>query len=226
MKISKKTFDIFKNFSGIRSSIFVEPGNVVRTISPAKNIMAEAVVDENFAKQFAIFDLGKFIATTSLFSNPEYQFNDKFVVIKSTNGSSVNYFYADEKLVDKADKKIKMPDITVAFDLTANQMGEILKASSVLQLDTICIRHTEGGDIEIVCFDRKIGLNGSSNVFSMGLSEKTKNKFSIYMDIELLKMLSDDYRVEVGGTTVAKFSAKNANIVYWIALRSESTNKA
>ena len=226
MKISKKTFDIFKNFSGIRSSIFVEPGNVVRTISPAKNIMAEAKVDENFAKQFAIFDLGKFIATTTLFTNPEYQFNDKFVTIKSANGSSVNYFYADEKLVDKANKTIKMPDITVEFDLTANQMTEILKASSVLQLDTICIRPSDQGSIEIVCFDRKVGLNGSSNVFSMMLSEKTQNKFSIYMDIELLKMLSDDYHVEIGGTTVAKFSAKNANIVYWIALRSESSNKA
>lgn len=222
MKISKKTFDILKNFSGIRSSIHVEQGNVIRTVSTAKNIMAEAKVEEDFVKPFAIFDLGKFIATTSLFGTPEYQFNDKFVTIKANN-SSVNYFYADEKLVEKANKSIKMPALTVSFDLTQNQIAEIQKASSVLQLDAVCIRNTEAGGIEMVAFDRKVGLNSSSNVFTMILSDQTDNKFNLFMDIELLKMIPDDYKVEVGGTAVAKFIGKNNTVSYWIALRSEST---
>jgi len=222
MKISKKTFDILKNFSGIRSSIHVEQGNVIRTVSTAKNIMAEAKVEEDFVKPFAIFDLGKFIATTSLFGTPEYQFNDKFVTIKANN-SSVNYFYADEKLVEKANKSIKMPALTVSFDLTQNQIAEIQKASSVLQLDAVCIRNTEAGGIEMVAFDRKVGLNSSSNVFTMILSDQTDNKFNLFMDIELLKMIPDDYKVEVGGTAVAKFTGKNNSVSYWIALRSEST---
>ena len=54
MKISKKTFDILKNFSGIRSSIYVDKGNVIRTVSTAKNIMAEAKVDESFPSPFAM----------------------------------------------------------------------------------------------------------------------------------------------------------------------------
>lgn len=222
MKISKKTFDILKNFSGIRSSIHVEQGNVIRTVSTAKNIMAEAKVEEDFVKPFAIFDLGKFIATTSLFGTPEYQFNDKFVTIKANN-SSVNYFYADEKLVEKANKSIKMPALTVSFDLTQNQIAEIQKASSVLQLDAVCIRNTEAGGIEMVAFDRKVGLNSSSNVFTMILADQTSNKFNLFMDIELLKMIPDDYKVEVGGTAVAKFIGKNNTVSYWIALRSEST---
>jgi len=222
MKISKKTFDILKNFSGIRSSIHVEQGNIIRTVSTAKNIMAEAKVEEDFAKPFAIFDLGKFIATTSLFGTPEYQFNDKFVTIKSNN-SSVNYFYADEKLVEKANKSIKMPALTVSFDLSQNQIAEIQKASSVLQLDAVCIRNTDMGGIEMVAFDRKVGLNSSSNVFTMILSDKTDNKFNLFVDIELLKMIPDDYKVEVGGTAVAKFTGKNNTVSYWIALRSEST---
>ena len=222
MKISKKTFDIFKNFASIRSSIIVEPGNVIRTISPAKNIMAEARVDEDFDTKFAIFDLGKFIATTTMFANPDFGFKDKYVVIKSPTGSSVSYFYADEKLVEKADRTIKMPDITVEFDLAASQISEILKASSVLQLDTICIRPTDSGEIEIVSFDKKIGLNGSSNQFSLILKETTKKKFEIHIDIDLLKMMNGDYHVEIGGTLVAKFTGKTDPLTYWIALRSES----
>ena len=222
MKISKKTFDILKNSSGIRSSIHVEQGNTIRTVSTAKNIMAEAKVEEDFATPFAIFDLGKFIATTTLFQNPEYKFNDKFVTIKAKN-SSVNYYYADEKLVEKANKNIKMPSLTVEFDLKNEQISEIQKASSVLQLDTLCIRNTYEGKIEIVTFDRKIGLNSSSNVFTMALEDSTNNKFNIFIDIELLKLIPDDYHVEIGGTAVAKFTGKNNAISYWVALRSEST---
>jgi hypothetical protein len=129
-------------------------------------------------------------------------------------------------LVEKINKTIKMPTIMVSFALTANQIAEILKASSVLQLDTICIRPTENGQIEIVSFDRKVGLNSSSNNFSMVLTETTDNlQFKILIDIELLKMQTDDYQVEIGGTSVAKFTGKNNSVTYWIALRSESTNK-
>ncbi len=116
-----------------------------------------------------------------------------------------------------------MPALTVSFDLTQNQIAEIQKASSVLQLDAVCIRNTEAGGIEMVAFDRKVGLNSSSNVFTMILSDQTDNKFNLFMDIELLKMIPDDYKVEVGGTAVAKFIGKNNTVSYWIALRSEST---
>jgi hypothetical protein len=222
MKISKKTFDILKNFSGIRSSIYVDRGNVIRTVSTAKNIMAEAKVDENFPSPFAIFDLGKFIATTSLFSEPDYDFSDKFVVVNSPNGSTVRYCYADEKLVEKANKTIKMPTLTAEFTLTVNQIAEIQKAASVLQLDTICIQN-KGSDIQIVAFDRKIGMNSSSNHYSMtATTKKQPSDFSVYIDIELLKMIPDDYSFEIGGSAVAKLMGTKNGVTYWIALRPET----
>jgi len=224
MKISKKTFDILKNFSGIRSSIYVDKGNMIRTVSPAKNIMAEVKVDESFPKPFAIFDLGKFIATTSLFNEPDYEFDDKYVVVNSQKGGAVQYFYADEKLVEKANKTIKMPDLTAEFDLSASEIAEVQKAASILQLDTICIRgNTTTGGIEIIAFDRKIGLNSTSNTYKVPIkAKKAEPNLSVYIDIELMKMLSDDYSVEIGGTAVAKFVGNKNGVTYWIALRSDS----
>ena len=224
MKISKKTFDILKNFSGIRSSIFVDKGNVIRTVSNAKNIMAEAKVDESFPKPFAIFDLGKFIATTSLFAEPEYEFDDKFVAVNSQKGGAVQYFYADEKLVEKANKTIKMPDLMAEFELSSSQIAEVQKAASVLQLDTICIKgNATVGGIEIIAFDRKIGLNSTSNTYKVPIKATVSNpSLSVYIDIELMKMLSDDYSVEIGGTAVAKFVGNKNGVTYWIALRSDS----
>ena len=226
MKISKKTFDILKNFSGIRSSIFVDKGNIIRTMASAKNIVAEVKVDEDFPKSFAIFDLGKFIATTSLFGDPDYSFDDKFVAVKSKD-SAVQYYYAEEKLVEKAKSISRMPDIVAEFPLSSTEISEIQKASSVLQLDALCIRNSASGGIEIIAFDRKVGLNSSSNCYSKTIQSKgSAEKFAAYIDIDLLKMIPDDYTVEIGigQISVSKFTGSKNGVTYWIALRPESTN--
>ena len=71
--LSNRTLDVLKNFSTINSNILVRPGNVINTISPIKNVMAEATVEENFDTEFGIWDLGKFLGTISLFDNLRHQ---------------------------------------------------------------------------------------------------------------------------------------------------------
>ena len=48
MKLSDNTLTILKNFAGINNSILVKQGTKLRTISVAKNILAEAEIDEEF----------------------------------------------------------------------------------------------------------------------------------------------------------------------------------
>ena len=48
MKISKKTLEILKNYASINSNILVNAGNTITTISPVKNVLAEAKVEETF----------------------------------------------------------------------------------------------------------------------------------------------------------------------------------
>ena len=50
MKLSDKTLTILKNIAGINNSILVKKGNALRTISVAKNILAEARIEENFPR--------------------------------------------------------------------------------------------------------------------------------------------------------------------------------
>ena len=61
MKLSDKTHTILKNFAGINNSILVKQGNQLRTISVAKNILAEAEIEEDFPREFAIYDLNQFL---------------------------------------------------------------------------------------------------------------------------------------------------------------------
>ena len=54
MKLSKQTVSILKSMAGINSNIHVMPGNELVTVSPHKNIMFTAKVDETFPTEFAI----------------------------------------------------------------------------------------------------------------------------------------------------------------------------
>ncbi len=72
--ISKATLGILKNFSSINSNLLVRPGNKISTITPGKNMMAEATVEETFDVEFGIWDLNKFLGVLSLFSDPVLEF--------------------------------------------------------------------------------------------------------------------------------------------------------
>ena len=99
-KISNDTLEILKNFSSINSNILVRVGNKLTTISPVKNVMAEAEVSETFDQEFGIWDLNKFLGTVSLFDSPEFIFNENSVDITSqSNSSSVQYYYSEPSLL-------------------------------------------------------------------------------------------------------------------------------
>ena len=61
MKLSDNSLTVLKNFAGINNSILVKQGTSLRTISVAKNILAEAEITEEFPRDFAIYDLNKFL---------------------------------------------------------------------------------------------------------------------------------------------------------------------
>ena len=61
MKLSEKTVNLLKNFASINQSIAFKKGNTLRTMSVMKNILAEAEIEEEFPKDFAIYDLVQFL---------------------------------------------------------------------------------------------------------------------------------------------------------------------
>jgi hypothetical protein len=101
VNLSKNTFSILKNFATLNSNLLVKPGNVIKTITPSKNGMAVASVEETFDTEFGIWDLNKFLGVVSLFNNPNFTFGEKSVKIKNGGDSIVNYYYSEPKLVTR-----------------------------------------------------------------------------------------------------------------------------
>ena len=50
MKLSKHTLNMLKNFSDINMSIEIKEGNILRTVSVQKNILAQAELEDSFLK--------------------------------------------------------------------------------------------------------------------------------------------------------------------------------
>ena len=129
MKLSESTLSLLKNFSTINQSILFKKGTRLRTISVMKNILAEATVSEELPKDFGIYDLNQFLNGLSLHNSPELDFaNDNHVVIKEGRSRS-KYFFADPQvIVTPPEKEMNLPDETVSFELSTDQLDKLLKA--------------------------------------------------------------------------------------------------
>jgi len=219
MKLSDKTISVLKNFSSINQSILFKEGNKLRTISVMKNILAEATVSEDFSKDFGIYDLNQFLNGLSLHSSPELDFaNDGYVVIREGRSRS-KYFFADPNvIVTPPDKAITLPSEDVCFELSTDQLDKLLKAAAVYQLPDISAVG-EAGVVKLVVRDKK---NDTSNNHEIVVGE-TDSEFVFNFKVENIKVLPGTYEVVVSQKLLSRFTSKNHDLTYYIALEPDST---
>ena len=220
MKISNKTLDILKNFSEINQSILIKAGKKIKTVSALKNILAHAEVEEDFPQDFAIYQLNEFIGVLSTMSNPDLTFNDKYVMLSQENGACTKYFYAEPSVVVSPEKDIKMPSEEVNFTLTENQYNDLLKMSSILQLNDILVKGCpKSNGIYLAVTNKK---NDTSNDYSVKVGEGVTEPYKMYFKTENLKMVTGDYAVSISSQGISYFKNKKDNLEYWIALEPDS----
>ena len=180
MKLSDKTLTILKNFAGINNSILVKKGNELKTISVAKNILAEASIDEEFPKDFAIYDLNQFLNGLGLHQDPEMDFGQESYLTIREGKRRVKYFYADPAvIVSPPDKEISLPTEDVCFQLDSIALEKLLKAAAVYQLPDLAAVG-EAGVVKLVVRDKK---NDTSNEFAIVVGETDKD-FSFNFKVE------------------------------------------
>ena len=219
MKLSESTLSLLKNFSTINQSILFKQGSRLRTISVMKNILAEATINEEFPKDFGIYDLNQYLNGLALHNNPELNFEaDNYVVIKEGRSRS-KYFFADPSvIITPPDKSIELPSEDVTFDLSTDQLDKLLKAAAIYQLPDLSV---VGGDgvVKVLVRDKK---NDTSNDFSIVVGE-TDSTFSFNFKVENIKNLPGTYSVVVSQKLLYRFTNKNQDLIYYIALEPDST---
>lgn len=216
MKISTQTLQVLKNFASINPNLLVKPGNVLSTISTNKNILAKATVTESFPASFAIYDMQQFLGVISIFEDPDFTFNDNSVTV-SSEGRSVEYVYASQEMVvhpsESVIQKIAVTNPEITFDLTAQGLNEVIKATAILQLDKLNVISSEG-KVNVVVADPK---NPSSNKFSLTVNGTANADLAMAFAAENLKLIAGDYKVNISSNGVSSFRNDKLNLEYFIA---------
>ena len=193
MKLSDNTLTILKNFAGINNSILVKKGNKLRTISVAKNILAEASIDEEFPREFGIYDLNQFLNGLGLHQDPEMDFKEDSYLTIREGKRRVKYFFADPQvIISPPEKEITLPSEDVHFQLETVALEKLLKAAAVYQLPDLSVIGGSGV-VKLVVRDKK---NDTSNEYTIVVGE-TDKEFTFNFKVENIKIIPGSYDVIV-----------------------------
>ena len=219
MKLSDKTLTLLKNFSSINQSILFKKGSSLKTISVMKNILAEATIEEDLPTDFGIYDLNQFLNGLGLHQNPDLDFENEGHVVIREGRSRTKYFFADPNvIVTPPDKEIALVSEDVSFELSTSQLDKLLKAAAIYQLPDLAVVGGEGV-VKIVVRDKK---NDTSNDFSIIVGE-TESTFSFNFKVENIKILPGTYDVVVSQKLLSRFTCRDYDLTYYIALEPDST---
>ena len=219
MKLSDQTLTILKNFAGINNSILVKKGLQLRTISVAKNILAEARIEEEFPRDFAIYDLNQFLNGLGLHQDPELDFKEESYLDIREGKRRVKYFFADPAvIISPPEKNIDLPSEDVHFQLDSITLEKLLKAAAVYQLPDLSAVG-EAGVVKLVVRDKK---NDTSNEFAIVVGE-TDKEFVFNFKVENIKIIPGAYDVIVSQKLLSKFTNESLDLKYFIALEPDST---
>ena len=214
MKLSDTTISVLKNYSTINQNLMIKVGSNLSTMSAMKNIVASADVQETFEKDVAIYDLNEFLATLSLFNNPDLDFQDDYVVLSEEgSGRKARYWYSDPAVVTTLTKEITMPNPDITFSLSSEELSDVTKAAAVIGAPDMCL---DSSGIKVT--DKK---NDTANTYDVKVGE-TNKKFEFHFKTEHFKMLPGDYTVAISSKLISNFRHKNKAVQYWIALENTS----
>jgi len=225
MKLSEHTIEVLKNFAGINPNIVITPGQKLKTISEAKNILASAEINEDFPSEFGIYDLNEFLSVINLVGGkPNLDFENEYVYIQQDDKDpyfgSVKYFFAEKDILTTPQKDITMPDPEFSIAVSEESLNRIRKAAAVLGHSELAISG-EQGCINATILDDK---DATANIFKLELAANNDctNSFNFVINISNLKFLPGDYHLSISSKLISHWQNTAVPVEYFVALEKTS----
>jgi hypothetical protein len=222
MKLSENTVHVLKNFSSINPGIQFKEGNTLKTISPLKTIFVEASVEENFPKEFAIYDLNKFLAKVSLYKEAHLSFGDDKINISTENKKRSDYikYCSPKTIIVPPEKAITFGDADCAFSLSQEDLDWMRKSAGISGSPNF-VFESDGEVIHFIATDVKDDAADQSKI-EIGTVTDGK-KFRVVMKVENFKLLDGSYDVSIAKKGLAQFKHKSVPITYYIAIEAANS---
>jgi hypothetical protein len=220
MKISKETLIVLKNFAAINNSLAVTEPQTIFTAAPGGSLHAIFDTKEKFPK-FGIYEMSELLAIISLFDldNTDFDFQETHVVI-TFERNRVVYAYMDpdilpvmDVLEDSSQDYKTVDGFDGSFDLTATEIGNLQKASNIMNLEYIIVKMKEGKGIISLIPEGANHQKDTASSFDMKI--KGEGKIYVKLRVENLQIIPGNYKVSVINKMSMKFQHDKLPLFYF-----------
>ena len=217
MKLSEHTLTVLKNFASINSGVVLQSGDTQRTMSPEKSVLVEATLEDMFPCQFGIYDLNQFLGNTLAMNSPDMDFSSNMVMMKD-DMMTVKYNSCNpELIISPPNKELVLSDPEVVFDLSQSLVNRLLKLASMNNLPHLSFV-VKSGELSVMVHDK---TNSLSNYASIKIGNFDCEDMIATFKTENIKMIPDDYSVQVKLGKFATFTSKTKKLKYFIVVESK-----
>lgn len=222
IKFSKETFEILEAAAKINSSIKLDAGNVVKTISADEAVIMHAIINDEFPSDACIYDLGKFLNLFKLpaLNDADIEFDDRKATIFG-NRTKIQYWFCEETYIKNTDRvrDMVLPDVKLTVEVSQNDLSSFARGASLL----------EHKYLQFVVHDNKVKMVATapnidtSNNMEIDLGKIEESDDYIYtMDISNLKLIPGSYKVEISNRGITKWTNTEQPVVFYIVLKAEA----
>ena len=223
VKFSPETLAVFKKLQKINQCLkIVKDSTELRSLNESKTIAAYIEIAEVLPRNFCVYDLSEFITVLGVIENPVVDFsNDKYVLIKSENGSQkLKYIDGEESLINSyTDRKFTLPSEDVSIKVSAAQLKSVINAATALKLEYVGFRG-EDGKVFLSAFSRNNGDGKDTNGYSIEVAETT-DTFELFYRTESLQMLDGESTFTISKKKISQI--ENGKASYFVALDAASS---
>lgn len=202
-----ETLTILKNFANINKSIRFDESKRIMIFNPSFGLLAYADVEDEFPRKFSIYDLNQLLSTLALFETPTIEYGENQMLIRGDRMSAKYRYSAPQVTKDQLTQIPVTPSDHFSFDLSKEQLQEILKAASVLGLKEIQISKDSIKAFNTDDSGKVIDNEYESVIENLNLIDEDTN-LVVKIKVESLKLLPVDYTAYVNEQCVI-FKSKN-----------------
>jgi hypothetical protein len=217
MKLSENTLAVLKNFASINSGVVLGAGTAQRTISPEKSILVEATIDDDIPTQFGIYDLNQFLGNLTTLRNPELTFSKEGVVLDDGELSFEYRACSANLIITPPEKELVLKSVDVKFSLPNETLQKLIKVATMNGLPNLSVVG-KNGSLLLKIHER---ANDTSNSGTIQIGEYAGQDFTASFKTDNLKLLPNDYNVEIQKGAFAKFENASNTLKYFIALETK-----
>ena len=217
MKLSENTLAVLKNFAAINSGVVLAAGKAQRTISPEKSILVEATLDDDIPTQFGIYDLNQFLGNLTTLRNPELTFSKDTVTLDDGELSFEYRACSANLIITPPEKELVLKTVDVTFALPNDTLQKLIKVATMNSLPNLSVVG-KNGELLLKIHER---ANDTSNSGTIKIGEYAGQDFTASFKTDNLKLLPNDYTVEIQKGAFAKFENAAKTLKYFIALETK-----